>query len=175
MIQMTQALYLTFRNDNVKGNRKSRNPATLFQRVCSNISVLFLTLIPAMRMTQHQTQLGRCITGSSFTQAAAIKTKSATESSLEPKSVTAWVFRAMVPSTISVSPPSKYSPQKVGEKTGQNSSPTPHRMRQLVTRLARCFLTADGSWDSYRQPGPAPSQPAGHRAPELPSGQLHPG
>ena len=175
MIQMTQALYLTSRRDKVKGSMKSRNPVTLFQRVCSKISVLFLILIPAMRTTQHQTQPGRCITGSSFSQAAPIKTKSATESSLEPNPVAEFSFRAMVPSTISVNPPTRYSPQKEVEKTGQNSSPTPHRMRQLVTRLARCFLTADGSWDSSRRLVSAPSQLAGHRAPELLSKRPHPG
>lgn len=175
MIQMTQALYLTSRRDKVKGSMKSRNPVTLFQRVCSKISVLFLILMPAMRTTQHQIHPGRWITGKSLQQAAVINTKSATESSLEPNSVTVWVFRAMVPSTISVNPPTRYSPQKEGEKTGQNSSPTPHRMRQLVTRLARCFLTADGSWGSSRQLVPAPSPPAGHRGPGLPSGRSHPG
>ena len=175
MIQMTQALYLTSRRDKVKGSMKSRNPVTLFQTVCSNNSFSLLNLIAAMTKTQHQTQPGRWITGKSLQQAATTKTKSAAESSLEPNPVAEFSFRAMVPSTISVNPPTRYSPQKEVEKTGQNSSPTPHRMRQLVTRLARCFLTADGSWGSSRQLVSAPSPPAGHRGPGLPSERPHPG
>ena len=58
--------------------------------------------------TLPQSQLGMYMAGKIFMLAAVKKIRSAIESKWLPKAVTEFVFRAIVPSIISVNPQSRY-------------------------------------------------------------------
>ena len=57
---------------------------------------------------QAHNQAGNCINGSIFAKHTAVNTLSATVSNLAPNALVDFVFRATVPSAISVMPHNKY-------------------------------------------------------------------
>ena len=114
--QTTIALYWSSIKNDVKGNKNSNNPVTLFIMVCSttnlflqtNPDAILMSLMIAITVIHIYSQLGIWITGSSLTKHAPTNRKSATVSNLDPNSLTVFVFLAMVPSIISVKPQVRY-------------------------------------------------------------------
>ena len=109
-------LYIGSIKLSVKGKRNSKKPVTLFKEVCRDTSFLlqinpqttFPVLMAAITATQTHNQAGSCIIGRIFTEHTATNIISATVSNLAPNSLTVLVFLAIVPSTISVIPQSRY-------------------------------------------------------------------
>lgn len=116
MVQTAAALYFSSITGNVKGSKNSSKPVILFITVCSamnrflqtNPDMIFAIFITAIIRIHIQSHLGIFITGNSLTKAADTNIKSAIVSSLDPNVLTEFVFLAIVPSTISVSPQRRY-------------------------------------------------------------------
>lgn len=112
-ITLTNApLYLKLINDTVSGSTKSNNPVTLFNTVWqATISfratypqIKLITLITAIMIIQMISHIGMWIAGMSLIRHTTTKTKSAAESSFDPNSLTVPVFRATIPSIMSLTP-----------------------------------------------------------------------
>ena len=109
-------LYIGSIKLSVKGKRNSTKPVTLLREVCRDTNFLlqinpqttFPVLMIAITATQPHNQVGSCINGRIFTEHTATNIISATVSNLAPNSLTVLVFLAIVPSTISVIPQSRY-------------------------------------------------------------------
>ena len=101
----------------VKGNRNKHNPVILFAAVCRDTVVRRVTnthknvqiLTAAITQIHPHNHAANWIIGKNFITDTAVNTRSETVSSLEPNSLTAFIFLAMVPSTISVKPQNRYS------------------------------------------------------------------
>lgn len=131
-------------NKNVTGKKNNAVPAILFKAECltrnlflqRNPHMTLPALITAMIPIHSQSQTGSSIRGRILKSAADAKIKSAAVSSFEPNALAVFVFLAIVPSIISVSPQIRYAIKKRGENTGRNNIPMLNRIRQLVTILA---------------------------------------
>ena len=101
----------------VNGNKNNANPVILFNTVCTdtnlflqaNPKVILAILIIAIALIHIHNQTGMCVMGNNLIKHTTIKIKSATVSRFEPKLLTAFVFFAIVPSIISVSPQNRQS------------------------------------------------------------------
>ena len=99
------------------GNINKSSPVSLFKFVCRgakrflqmNTKIILAVLITAMVHIHNQAHFGTGIIGSSFIIAAAANTKSAIVSSFAPNSLSLFVFRATMPSVMSLRPQMAYA------------------------------------------------------------------
>ena len=113
----TIALYFKSMNDSVSGKQNNSAPVTLFITECTAIILLYLIttemilmiLISAITAIQIYSHIGMSSIGSSLVRHTATKRRSAAVSSFAPNALTVFVFRATVPSIISVNPAAQYS------------------------------------------------------------------
>ena len=110
-------LYCRSMKDIDKGSRNRHSPVILFAAECRDTVVRRVTntrknvqtfMVAIMQIHPHSQAASR-ITGRNFRTDTAIKTRSATVSSMEPNAVTAFIFLAMLPSTISDKLQNRYS------------------------------------------------------------------
>ena len=121
---------------------KSSTPVTLFIVECTATNLfrkaypdimlmIFTKAIAAVHIYSH---IGISITVRIFIRQTAAKMKSATESNLDPNSLTVSVFRAMIPSAMSDNPAIRYSIKKSEENDGLYKSP-------ILTRTLKPVIT----------------------------------
>ena len=148
MTQIILPLYLTSTYGIVNGRINSMTPVSLFKTVCS-AGNLFWTMYPEITLMIFMTAItpiqikiyaGMVNAGSNLTRHTAKSTESAIVSSLEPNSLTEFVFRAITPSIMSENPASKYTEYYAGEKTGKSSKRTLHTILQAVIMFAMYFI-----------------------------------
>ena len=109
-------LYFNSIKDVVNGKRNNNNPVILFITVCRDINRLFEiypnTMLPifiiAIIPTHTHNHNGILNFGSSLIKAAVTNTMSAAVSASEPNFPTLFVFRAIVPSIMSLKPQRRY-------------------------------------------------------------------
>ena len=110
-------LYRKSRKDIDKGSRNKHRPVTLFAAECRNTAVRPVTnthkkvqtFMAAMTQIHPHIHAASRISGRNFSKDTSVNTRSAAVSSIEPNALTAFIFLAMVPSTISVKPQNRYS------------------------------------------------------------------
>ena len=105
-----------------------------------NPNIILMTLItPIMHIHVHN-HIGISNIGKNFIRQITTNTKSAKVSSLEPNSLTVFIFLATVPSIISVNPANRYKAINLEDNTGQNSNRILQRILQPVIIFAILML-----------------------------------
>lgn len=116
MAHIMIALYFNLTKYSVRGSKNRSKPVNLFIIVCSTINlflqispdITLLILIIAITIIHSHSHFGICITGNTFVKDTATNIKSAMVSNRAPNLLSVFVLLAIVPSSISDNPQSRY-------------------------------------------------------------------